>query len=302
MPGSTSGNSTSSRLPFLKLDPNLYGPTREEADFLKSQTKIESDEELKQHVITVQKEAWDVVNYRCIQNFGFITLKISHQPIYPAFLQLGKERSGAIYLDFACCFGNDVRKAIADGFPVENAIASDLQGEFWNIGHKLFRSTPETFPVPFIQGNVLDEKHISPAPALYDLPTSPRPVLSELTSLTPLQGHASAIHVSDFFHLFRKDDQIQAVRQLASLLSPLPGSMIFGTHSSLPVSSEMKHPMGNFHLYCFSPEDWCALWDGEIFRKGSVRAEAELIHSPPWRGKDLEKEARSAMVWSVTRI
>ena len=42
------------------LDPSLYSPTPQESAFLKSQTKIEDDEELKQHVLEVQKEAWEV--------------------------------------------------------------------------------------------------------------------------------------------------------------------------------------------------------------------------------------------------
>ena len=50
----------SSRLPAFELDPSLYNPTPEEVKFLKSQTKIEDDEELKQHVLAVQKEAWSV--------------------------------------------------------------------------------------------------------------------------------------------------------------------------------------------------------------------------------------------------
>lgn len=44
----------------LALDPTLYNPTAEEVVFFKSQTGIESDEELKEHILAVQKEAWDV--------------------------------------------------------------------------------------------------------------------------------------------------------------------------------------------------------------------------------------------------
>ena len=47
-------------LPVIDLDPSLYDPSREEVDFLKSQTGIKNDEELKQHVLSVQREAWSV--------------------------------------------------------------------------------------------------------------------------------------------------------------------------------------------------------------------------------------------------
>ena len=42
------------------LDPSLYSPTPEEVAFLKSQTRIQDDEELKQHIFAVQREAWNV--------------------------------------------------------------------------------------------------------------------------------------------------------------------------------------------------------------------------------------------------
>ena len=51
---------------------------------------------------------------------------MSRMPMYSQLLKLGKERPGALFLDLACCVGNDVRKAVADGFPVDQALASDL--------------------------------------------------------------------------------------------------------------------------------------------------------------------------------
>lgn len=44
----------------ISLNPNLYSPTEDEVTFFKSQTGIESDEELREHILKVQKEAWDV--------------------------------------------------------------------------------------------------------------------------------------------------------------------------------------------------------------------------------------------------
>ncbi len=84
--------------------------------------------------------------YHCIRGFGFAKcefiiarakrllvaelpsyrLKISRFPAYQALLALGRERPGALFLDMACCVGNDVRKAITDGFPASQALASDL--------------------------------------------------------------------------------------------------------------------------------------------------------------------------------
>lgn len=195
-----------------------------------------------------------------------------------------------------------------DGYPVENALASDIEKRkfilnmelprnislaspiaFWELGHKLFRTTPESFPVPFVQGSVFDPQHIAPRPQYYTPPSMPRPDLTSLTSLTPLQGHVSAIHVSAFFHLFGKEQQVAAAHALASLLSPEPGSMIFGTHSTLEVSGISKLTQFTHNIYCFNPEDWRMLWEEEVFERGSVKVEAALADKSKegWRGKGI---------------
>ena len=77
-------------------------------------------------------------------------MKVARLSAYQDLLKLGRERKGAIFLDLGCCctfsvdlfqcpmsfdrliyplsaVGNDVRKVVHDGYPVENAIASDLR-------------------------------------------------------------------------------------------------------------------------------------------------------------------------------
>lgn len=44
----------------LQLNPDIYRVGEKEAQFLKEWTKIEQDEELKTHVLQVQREAWEV--------------------------------------------------------------------------------------------------------------------------------------------------------------------------------------------------------------------------------------------------
>lgn len=74
-------------------------------------------------------------------------LRIARLPAYPDLLRLGRERKGAIFLDIPCCcqyglnnndnvvditrgkhipVGNDTRKAVQDGYPIDNVVASDL--------------------------------------------------------------------------------------------------------------------------------------------------------------------------------
>ncbi|KAK0459030.1 uncharacterized protein EV420DRAFT_1642728 [Desarmillaria tabescens] len=210
------------------LDATLYALTEDEVAFFKSQTGIEDDAALKSHIVSVQEEAYKICPYPCIRRFAFTKMYISTYPCYDDFLKLGKERKGAIYADIGCCFGNDPRKAVMDGYPVEQVLASDLRPEFWDLGHKLFKSTPDTFPARFIPADIFQLK---------DLPKKEAgsvPELSQVQSIGELRGSISAIHASALFHLFDEEGQFELAKIMAALLSSEPGSMIFGSHGGRP--------------------------------------------------------------------
>ncbi|KAI0771025.1 hypothetical protein BD413DRAFT_476724 [Trametes elegans] len=292
------------------LDDRLYELDSDAFAFYKAQTGIADPGELKKHILAVQAEAYKVHPYPCIRRFSFLYLKLGRLPAYQQLLTLGRERKDAIFLDIGCCFGNDIRKAVADGFPVEDCVGSDLHPEFWELGHTLFKSTSETFPVPFIAGDAFDPAHLAPAPPLYApaTPPRPRPDLRTLTSLSPLRGHAAAIHASAFFHLFGEDEQQRLARALAGLLSPAPGSVILGAHGGRAEKgfrTEARRPSShrNAPMFCHSPESWRELWDGQVFERGTVKVEAYLHETPR---RDLDGIAPDAkfylLVWSVTRL
>ncbi|KAI0358976.1 hypothetical protein OH77DRAFT_1420491 [Trametes cingulata] len=293
------------------LDESLYSIDDEAFEFMKALTGIEDPEGLKKHILAVQAEAYAVRPYNCIRRFSFINLKLGRLPAYQQLLSLGTGREGAIFLDIGCCFGNDVRKVVYDGYPAGNCVASDLHPEFWELGHKLFKSTPETFPVPFIPGDAFDPKHLETVPPFYSPPTTPVPHLPTLTSLNPLHGHVSAIHASAFFHLFTEEQQARLARSLAGLLSPQPGSMILGSHvgrqeKGLRFESGQPSSIRTAPMFCHSPESWRELWDGEVFKKGTVKVEAILQERD---GRDLEGMPGFIpgtkiylLIWSVTRL
>lgn len=288
------------------LDASYYSLDEQELGFFKSQTGIQDENELKQHIMRVQADAYEVHPYPCILRFAFTKLKISRLPAYNQLLQIGRERPGAIFLDIGCCFGNDARKAIAGGFPLEGVIASDLDPRFWDLGHSLFRSTPATFPVPFVPGDAFDHTFLEPVPPFYAPPDSPAPALSSLTTLTPLLGHVSAIHASSLFHLFDEEPQLQLAKALAGLLAPTPGSMIFGLHGGrhergLRVEQGKLNPRGTY-MFCHSPESWTELWDGRVFQKGTVKVDA-FLRETQRRDLDTPSDAKFYfLVWSVTRL
>ncbi|KAH9843587.1 uncharacterized protein C8Q71DRAFT_729122 [Rhodofomes roseus] len=288
------------------LDESYYNPDEEELAFFKSQTGITDEKALKDHIVRIQTDAYQVYPYPCIRRFAFMKLKISRLPAYSKLLRLGNEREGAIFLDIGCCFGNDVRKAISSGYPMRNCIASDLEPDFWKLGHRLFNTTPETFPVPFIAGDAFNPEFLKPVPPFDSVPESPGPQLSRLTTLTPLLGHISAIHASSLFHLFDEVHQLQLARSLAGLLSPQPGSLIFGMHggrSEKGFRTEQGAPgQTGTYMFCHSPESWEELWDGEVFEKGTVQVEAELQEIERRDIKAAPGTKFYELVWSVTRV
>jgi hypothetical protein len=179
--------------------------------------------------------------------------------------------------------------------------------EFADLGHKLFRTTPETYPIAFVPGDAFDPKHLEVVTPFMvaNAPTGPPPDLRSLTSLNPLRGRVSAIHATSFFHLFNEEKQFHLARALAGLLSPEPGSMIFGLHLGLAEKGfTLSGFSGKHHLFCHSPESWAQVWDGLVFEKGMVKVQAKLVHieSKSFEGDEASTRLVPLLSWSVTRL
>lgn len=161
--------------------------------------------------------------------------------------------------------------------------------------------------MPFVGGSIFDTKVIEPSAPFYAPPSTPRPDLKTLTSLNPLHGHASAIHSASFFHLFNEAEQATAARALASLLSPEPGSVIFGHHIGNEVAGpRTKANSRGQYPYDHSPESWKELWDGVVFEKGKVEVWC-LLHELTGSGIDTKSifnddRKISILIWCVKRL
>ncbi|KAA1474305.1 hypothetical protein DENSPDRAFT_882696 [Dentipellis sp. KUC8613] len=292
------------------LDESLYHLSPDEKAFFQKTTGIHDDEELKRHILDVQKKAYAIFPYPCIRILSFLRLTVTELDGYKQLLKLGRERPDAILLDMACFFGHVFRKAIVDGFPVQNVVGSDLHSQFMDLGHELFRTTPETLPITFIPGDIFDPAHLDAVPpfTVTHPPTQPRPNLPShaLTSLNPLRGHVSAIHASAFFHLFTADQQRAIAHKVAALLAPQPGSVIFGDHMGLRAPGFFVNDEApGWRIFCHSPESWAQLWDGEVFEKGTVRVQVDLGPLPfvvSDGAGGLRKTEFTFLRWSVTRL
>ncbi|KAI6042649.1 hypothetical protein EDC04DRAFT_908308 [Pisolithus marmoratus] len=175
------------------LDPSIYDAALdpEVLSFMKSLTGIQDNGELKAHILDVQKKAYAVYPYPCIGLLHFLNRKISSHVSYQQVLKLGRERKGALLLEMGCCLGMEIRKAAADGFPAKQIIASDLYTEFWEFGHTLFRTTPQSFPATFLAGDALDPDFLSPLPGNSE--SQECLDISALTTLNPLKVSISPL-------------------------------------------------------------------------------------------------------------
>jgi hypothetical protein len=170
--------------------------------------------------------------------------------------------------------------------------------DYWDLGHQLFRSTPESFPVAFLAGDALDPDFLALQPLPSEAPQSAAPDLHSLTSLNGLNGRLSAIHSASLFHLFSEEKQLLLARKLAALLAPRPGSIIFGCHGAQPTKGYVLATAGR-HMFCHSPESWRDIWDGEVFERGSVQVTTHMKNA----GKILNPTTDFHMLfWSVKRL
>ncbi|KAG2036752.1 hypothetical protein BDR03DRAFT_1000264 [Suillus americanus] len=287
---------------FPPLDQSLYNLRPQDATFYKELTGIEDDAALKQHILDIQAKAYKVAPYGCIYLFTFTRCKLSGLPGYQQVVRIGREWKNPIFLDVGCCFGSDIREVMLDGFPADRVIGTDLRQELWDLGHELFKSTPETFPAHFVGGDAFNPEILAVAPpAAKQTVEASSPNLSNLTSLNPLRGCVSAIHTTAFFHLFKEDKQLHMARALAGMLSAEPGSIILGVHTGAREKGVVNQVYRDIEvdMFAHSAESWVAMWDGEVFEKGTVKVDAQFKEISEGVGGD---ERYPLLYWSVTRL
>jgi hypothetical protein len=107
-----------------------------------------------------------------------------------------------------------------------------------------------------------------------------------------------------FFSLFTREDQLIAARALSSLLSPEPGSFIFGCNYAHvnAQSGTMATPRGGM-VFWQSPRTWREMWDGEVFEKGTIDVFTDIQEFPESANmKQMERERKMyVMDWCVKR-
>ena len=198
-------------------------------------------------------------------------------------------------------------------FPMGRCPVLTFGTAFWDLGHELFRSSPATFPAHFLPGDIFDPAFLSLAPPLPttastsdDSSPLDAPALSTVTSLNELRGRVSALFTGAFFHLFTFDQQQHIARLLAGLLSPLPGSMLFGVQGGRATKGLWTPGQGT-ELHAHSPESWREMWEG-VFGEVGARVEVRARLRKEIGGDDFfgtwpgNTNPYHVLEWSVTRV
>jgi SAM-dependent methyltransferase len=207
-------------------------------EFYRTYVGITDDEELRQHLMDVRRQAWEVYHYRCIGSFYFVNYNLAEvygREWYSTVLE--RVKRGDTILDLGCAFGHAARNLVYDGAPDSNVISGDLRQEFWELGYQLFRDR-KTFHGRFIQGDIFDPEYL----AEYD-------------------GKIDIVHTSAFFHLFDLPSQQKIVERLLKLVSSKPGTTIFGRQVGNTVPRHYQHPTRGGLLYQHNEESFKAMFE-----------------------------------------
>lgn len=185
--------------------------------------------------------------------------------------------------------------------------------EYNDLGHRLFKTTPETYPLAFIPGDIFElaSEPNSKLASNDNIGVEPLPPLRTLTSLATLQSRVSVIHASSLFHLFPPEKQQKLAHIFASLLSPSSGSIIIGKQMAIDNKTGIhKWDFGNTvgQVWGYSVSAWEDLWMGDKgpFREGEVDAQAEEIVLPSGTGNLISEGAKinitSVLHWCIIRL
>jgi len=172
-------------------------------------------------------------------------------------LSLLKSDPSARLLDVGCCFGQDIRKLIADGVSPSQVSGLDLVPKFHDLGKELFRD-----------GDKLDfEFHALD-------------VFDDSADWKPLEQRFDVLHLTSFLHIWDWDRQKQAAERLVRLVKPKSGSLLVGSSLGTTVCGDFPNLEGTGVNFRQSNESFRRFWEevGEkTGTKWQVRSEVRKM-------------------------
>lgn len=203
--------------------------------------------------------AWQIHPYPCIGQFRFLDLSISLHPSYALVLnRLTSKNQPQTLLDLGCCFGQDIRKLVADGAPSSSLYGCDLRPDFFELGYDLFLDR-ETLQSKFLAGDVFAAAEEDGG-----------------KELAKLDGRLDVVHAASFLHLFSWEEQVRACARIVRLLKPVEGSMLLGRQVGSGVPGETQDRVRpSLSRYRHDEESFKKMWK-EVGEKTRTRWRVEV--------------------------
>jgi SAM-dependent methyltransferase len=178
-------------------------------------------------------------------------LAVADSPDYPQIierLKTGNEN----FLDLGCCFGQEIRRLVADGAPSENTYGCDLRQDFFEQGYAFFKDR-DTLKSKFIVADIFDPN----------------------SGLKEIDGNIDIIYAGSFIHLFGYEQQVEVCVRIAKLLREKPGSLLVGRQIGHLNAGVMPHRMDKEHkMFRHNPDSFQKLWD-EVGEKTGTKWRVE---------------------------
>jgi hypothetical protein len=263
----------------------------EMAELLEKYSGVPAGETQVEHVQKLRDRAYKEYQYPCLGLYRFLGLALSTHPLYDLhvlpLLRGAKDAAPAgtswTLLDLGTCLGQDVRKLIFDGAPLDSVYGADLLAEFVNIGYDLFRDEEK-----------LPRSHL----------IAPADIFDQSSRLKQFDGKADIIHANSVFHLFSWDDQMKAAKRVVQLMRPQKGSLILGSQIAHKDPGEVESRPGrrSSTMYRHDEKSWERFWETVGEEVGlSFRVKSSLMPYPKIRGMEDSHDGLSRMTFEVWR-
>ena len=195
---------------------------------------------------------------------------------------LDRLKGGQTFLDIGCCMGQDLRRLAVDGAPTANMYATDILGEFWEIGYDLFRDR-DSIKAQFLQADILDAD----------------------SALKALHGKMDVVYVGSVLHLFGWAKQLEIARQLVRLSKV--GTAIIGCQVGCKDGGEAPNKMGRDPSFFHNVESWRKMWrivEEDTGTHWTVQASVGSLEIIGWVNEDLAwtEPDRLLLQFSLFRI
>jgi hypothetical protein len=246
------------------------------------------------HVQRLRDRAYREYQYPCLGLYGFLGLALSSHPLYNAHvlpLLCGEkdiqdtkvQASSPILLDLGTCLGQDVRKLLFDGAPLDSVYGADLLTKFIDIGYDLFRDEEK-----------LPRSHF----------VAPADIFDPSSRLKEFDEKADIIHANSVFHLFSWDDQVKAAKRVVKLMRPQKGSLILGSQVGHKDPGEVESRPGRRSgtMFRHDANTWERLWETVGKESGlSFTVRSTLVPHPLTKGNEEAHEGFYRMTFEIWR-